>query len=314
MALSKQRIQHDGETAYPWEREAVDFVVAGLPDGDPYTAWNLVEFVDPSTGRLYEIDMLVLTRQTLFVLEIKSHPGKFTGDSRDWTIEHEGRLKVIENPLYLTNRKAKVIAGLLSREISFEHRVWVEPLVFLSGATEVRLSDAGMIGVVDRSKVLRAFTHGEYPGAQQRARQVDRTIMREVIAALRRIGIREARASRLVGQYKLGTLLGEGPGFQEHRGEHTSIEGMTARVRSYLVPRGRSVEARSQLDRAAKREAQVLTRLGEHRHILRCMDLEPDAPLGPALAFEPFDRGEPLDAFVRRKPDLSFDESPTCRR
>jgi serine/threonine protein kinase len=308
MALSKQRIQHDGETAYPWEREAVDFVVAGLPDVEPYTAWNLVEFVEPSTGRLYEVDMLVLTRQALFVVEIKSHPGKFTGDSRDWAIEHEGRIKYLDNPLYLTNRKSKVIASLLNRELAPQDRVWVEPLVFLSGATELRLAESGMVGVVDRAKVIRALTHGEYPGGQQRARGVDRRIMREVVAAMRKIGIRESRASRLVGQYKLGTLLTEGPGYQEHRGEHTSIEGMTARIRSYLVPRGRSPEARSQLDRAAVREAQILTRLGEHRRILRCVDLKPDAPLGPALVFEPFPRGEPLDAFVRRQPDLSFDD------
>lgn len=308
MALSKQRIQHDGETAYAWERDAIDFVVAGLPDMDPYTAWNLVEFVDPTTGRLYEIDMLVLSWQSLFVVEIKSHPGKFTGDSRDWTVEHEGRLKYLENPLYLTNRKSKVIAGLLSRELAYEHRVWVEPLVFLSGASEVRLNESGIIGVVDRSSVIRAFTHGEYPGAQQRARMVSRSTMKEVIAALRKIGIREARASRLVGQYKLGNLLVEGPGYQEHKGEHTSIEGMTSRIRSYLVPRGRSVEARSQLDRAARREAQILTRLGEHRHILRCTDLKPDAPLGPALLFEAFEGGEPLDAFIRRQPELSFDD------
>jgi len=308
MALSKQRIQHDGETAYPWEREAVDFVVAGLPDVEPYTAWNLVEFVEPSTGRLYEVDMLVLTRQALFVVEIKSHPGKFTGDSRDWAIEHEGRTKYLDNPLYLTNRKSKVIASLLNRELAPQDRVWVEPIVFLSGATELRLAESGMVGVVDRAKVIRALTHGEYPGGQQRARGVDRRIMREVVAAMRKIGIRESRASRLVGQYKLGTLLTEGPGYQEHRGEHTSIEGMTARIRSYLVPRGRSPEARSQLDRAAVREAQILTRLGEHRRILRCVDLKPDAPLGPALVFEPFPRGEPLDAFVRRQPDLSFDD------
>ena len=132
--------------------------------------------------------------------------------------------------------------------------------------------------------------------------------MKEVIAALRRLGIREARASRLVGQYRLGNLLVEGPGYQEHKGEHTSIDGMTSRIRSYLVPRGRSVEARSQLDRAARREAQILTRLGEHRHILRCTDLKPDAPLGPALLFEAFEGGEPLDAFIRRQPELSFDD------
>ncbi len=55
----------------------MDFVVAGLLDIDPNAAWNLVEFVDPTTGRLYEIDMPVPSGQLLVGVEIKSQASNF---------------------------------------------------------------------------------------------------------------------------------------------------------------------------------------------------------------------------------------------
>ena len=98
MALPKERIQHDGETAYAWERDAIDFVVQGLPDVDPYTAWNLVEFIDPTTGRLYELDMLVLSRQSLFVVEIKSHPRQVHGRLARLDDRSRGKAQVHREP------------------------------------------------------------------------------------------------------------------------------------------------------------------------------------------------------------------------
>ncbi len=74
MALPPKRVIPGGETDYPWERAAIDFVLDALPDSDPHFAWPLHELLDAGTGRLYEIDLLVLARSGLFLIEIKSHP------------------------------------------------------------------------------------------------------------------------------------------------------------------------------------------------------------------------------------------------
>jgi len=310
MALSSSRIEEGGETHYTWERSGLDYVLKGLPDVDPYRAWTLMEFVVPGTGALYEIDMLVLSRQALYLVEIKSHPGILTGDARDWTFEHEGRRRSIENPLLLTGRKARALAGLLKKKLPYESRVWVEPLVFVSHETvRNRLKESGRPKVVDRGTVLRAITHGEYPGAgRMRARAVNRPTMEAVRDALSRIGMRASRAARMVGQYQLGELLDEGQGYQEHIAEHTALDRHEARCRSYLAPKATTTERKSRLERAAHREADVLLRLGEHPNVLRCLEYHDSAPLGPALVFERFEGGEPLDLLIHRHPDLSFDD------
>ena len=117
MALSPSRIFAGGETDYPWERGAVDFVLAELPDTDPHLAWPLHELLDPGSGRLYEIDLMVLARSGLFLIEIKSHPGVLTGDSRDWTFtEQGGRQRHLACPHPSANHKAKVLAQTYARE------------------------------------------------------------------------------------------------------------------------------------------------------------------------------------------------------
>jgi serine/threonine protein kinase len=312
MALSNERVHRGNETEHPHERAGIDFILKHLPDVDPYQAWELQEFVDPGTGRLYEVDLLVLGRHSLYVIEIKSHPGVVTGDMRDWRITHGGRSIQLQNPLFLTNAKARVLATRLKKVLPYNQRVWVQALVFLANdEVQIRLDESGRPHVVDqrRDKVVRAITHGEFPGTTVRHhRIVNRPTMKAVARALHDMGLRPSEARRRVGQYQLGRLLDEGQGFQEHLGQHASLKGKTCRVRSYLVPRATSAEQRSRLQRAAQREAEVLLRIGEHPGILRCREYVDQAPLGPALLFEPFEDGLPLAVFLRRTPDLSFDD------
>ena len=69
---------------YEHERRGLDFVRAGLPDHDPYRAWSNFEF-QTNDGAIYEVDLLVLTKQGFFLVEIKSWPGRVRGDAGTWT-------------------------------------------------------------------------------------------------------------------------------------------------------------------------------------------------------------------------------------
>lgn len=56
---------------FEWERRALDFIQNGLPDHDPYRAWSNFEF-QTQDGAIYEVDLLVLTKQGFWLVECKA--------------------------------------------------------------------------------------------------------------------------------------------------------------------------------------------------------------------------------------------------
>ena len=104
-------------SAYEWERQALDFIKERFPDHDPYRAWSNFEF-QTADGAIYEVDLLVLTKQGFWLVEIKSDPGEVEGDSGTWTWITEGKRKIVDNPVLLANRKAKALSSLLKNQPS----------------------------------------------------------------------------------------------------------------------------------------------------------------------------------------------------
>src|SRR5262245_23159127 len=115
MALSLSRWHPITESAYPWEQDALDFVRERLPDQDPYHAWSNFEFI-ADDGSVNEVDVLVLAPGGFFLVEIKSRPGMVDGDAHTWIWRDQGRERLTDNPLLLTNRKAKRLASLLRQQ------------------------------------------------------------------------------------------------------------------------------------------------------------------------------------------------------
>jgi serine/threonine protein kinase len=307
VALPETRIHRGRPTPFPWERQALDLVYrhASLSDTDPHQAWELHELYDPSSGRLYEIDLLFLSRQGLFLVEIKSHPGVLTGDIVDWTITENGRRRTIECPYPGANLKAKVLGDLLERHLGTD-RPYVHAAVFLSNVTEVRLDGGRPPWLLLPEDVGSKLVNG-LDGRDAR-RIVNRPMMKQLLQAAHKIGLRPSTTARVVGGYQLGSLLDDGEGYQEHLAKNTVVETDQARIRSYLVPAATSAERRSQLHRAAKREAQTLAQIGQHPGILAYRSFVDNAPLGPAVLFEAFEGSLPLHAFIRQEPNLTFDE------
>jgi serine/threonine protein kinase len=307
VALPESRIHRGRPTPYPWERQALDLVYqhASMTDTDPLQAWELHELYDPSSGRLYELDLLFLSRQGLFLTEIKSHPGVLTGDIVDWTFTEAGHRRTIECPYQTTNLKAKVLANRLERELRGD-RPYVHAAVFLSNVTDVQFDGGRPPWLLLPGDVGSRLING-LDGRDAR-RVVNRPMMREILQAAHRIGLRPSTTARVVGGYQLAELLDDGDGYQEHLAKNAAVDRDQARVRSYLVPAATSVERRAQLQRAARREAQTLAQIGQHPGILAYRSFVDDAPLGPAVLFEAFEDSLPLHAFIRQGPNLTFDE------
>lgn len=306
MALPESRIHRGRPTPFPWERRALDLVYAhsSLSDSDPHQAWELHELYDPASGRLYEIDLLFLSRQGLFLVEIKSHPGVLTGDIVDWTFTENSRRRTIDCPYPGANLKARVLGDLLGRHLGSE-RPYVHAAVFLPNVSEVRLDGGRPPWLLLPDDVGSKLVNG-LDGRERRI--VNRPMMKLLLQVAHRIGLRPSSAARVVGGYQLGPLVDDGEGYQEHLAKNTVVATDQARIRSYLVPAATSSERRAQLQRAAKREAQTLAQIGQHPGILAYRSFVDEAPLGPAVLFEAFEDSLPLQAFIRQEPTLTFDE------
>jgi len=296
-------------SAYEWEREALEFLREHLPDRDPWRAWSNFEFVDEE-GRVNEVDLLVLAPAGLMLVEIKSRPGTINGDAHSWIWTTDSRRHTIDNPLLLANRKAKRLASLLKRQDAFgrgANRVpWVTEVIFLSKVLQPPRIDPGT--------AHRVFLRGNPRGASDigiiaaltgavdaelgRPGSVDANIARATTRAIEQAGIRPASRDRRVGDYLLGSLLGEGDGWQDFVATHASL-GVARRVRVYPYARAASPDERERLGRMAMREFRVLEGI-DHPGILRVLDFR-ETELGPALVFEHDPTSIRLDRFLREK-------------
>ncbi len=300
------------QSAFAWERDALDFARGHLPDHDPWRAWSNFEFIDDE-GRVNEVDLLVLTPVGLVLVEIKSRPGTVRGDALSWTWTTDGRQVTTDNPLPLANRKAKRLSSVLRRQESLSGRgaprgsaPWVEPLIFLSDIRQLPAIDPGTAkrvvlrgspGAPDDTGLIGTLLRADDLGFNRRG-PIESSTLRAVSRAIEQAGIRAPGRGRRVGDYELGQLLTEGDNWQDFAAKHAAT-GVARRVRIYPYARAASPEARDRLARTAQREFRVLEGV-EHPGIQRVLDYR-EAELGPALIFEHDPTSLRLDRYLAQK-------------
>ena len=146
---------------------------------------------------------MVLTPKGLFLIEIKSWTGRVRGDASTWELIRDRQSKFVDNPLLLTNRKAKKLKSLLERQRAVKRtRVpWIEPLVFLSGSgVEVGLDYSlrgavhvrdklGREGKPDRLGIVSAISDvAPGSGTYQRHSRIDAGVARALTKAVDEAG------------------------------------------------------------------------------------------------------------------------------
>jgi serine/threonine protein kinase len=170
---------------------------------------------------------------------------------------------------------------------------WLDALVFLS-ADDVRCDLAGnarnRVLLKDRPSehkgILAALLNREGPGIDPALRgNIDITVAKALSRAMESAGIRPSQKSRRIGDYILGDLIFDGPGYQDRLGKHASphLKDVSVRIRQYSVAQAASEEERQHLKRAAAREFQIIQSL-EHSNILPVLDYK-EHENGPALLF-----------------------------
>ncbi len=128
---------------------------------------------------------------------------------------------------------------------------------------------------------------------------IDAPLARAIVRALGDIGIRPSRKERRADDYICGTLLGEGPGYQDFAAEHASLPGVHARVRRYLISRAATEDERRHLQRATQREFRLLKAI-DHPGILKADDYRDDE-YGAAIIFYHDPKAVRLDHFLARE-------------
>jgi serine/threonine protein kinase len=314
------------ESNFDHEREALEFVRSHFPSHEPYRAWSNFEFI-ASDGSINEVDLLVFSPQGFFLIEIKSWPGKVSGDAGTWILDRaDGKRRTYDNPIKLTNLKAKKLKSLLERQRAFTGKKgtpFLEPLVFLSAenltlslpfdarhgvclrdrpALENRPARAGIMAAIQRREC-----QGLRPLRDASQNMYSRPIAKLVGQAMEQAGIRQSKKSRKVSDYVLDEVIDSGPGYQDWSATHTQLENSKRRVRFYLVRREASVEDKAMIERAAKREFQLLESL-QHPGILRAYNFS-EHELGPTLLLEHDPKAIRLDHYLaQRKEPLSIDK------
>lgn len=308
MSLSNSRWHVIAQSNFPWEQEALEWIRSSLPDRDPWHVWTNFELIDDE-GRVNEVDALALTPAGLFIIEIKSRPGIVTGDAHTWSWETDRRVRSVDNPLLLTDRKAKRLASLLRRQpaiVKAKIRLpFIEPLVFLSATPtnmSCRLEGTARAGVYLRGRPGHADDDGLVSALingvrGQRHAPIDSQQVKAIARSLPEAGIRPSNKHRQVGDYQLGKLIAEGPDYQDWQAQHVSVKSVERRIRIYTLANATSPEARAARERQARREFEILEGI-DHSGILRCRDYK-DTDLGPALIFDHDPASIRLDLLLR---------------
>jgi len=323
MGMSSERWKEISRSRFPWGRKALDYIRARLPNVDPYRAWANFEFI-ADDGTINEVDLLIVAPRGFFLIEIKSKPGVLSGDRATWVWAHDGRSYSEDNPIIITNRKAKKLASLLKRQKACQkiRFLYLEPLVFcfnanlvchLQGVDRYRICLRDQEKTADRpavSWIIAALKFRKVVGLSEYFEAlIDRPMASAISRAMEQAGIRPSQRSRRAGDWVLGRLLFESPTgtYQDWEARHSTFKKMLRWVRIYTTGAGTPAVDKETIRKAVKRELELLEGLN-HPGVLQILDYTEHEP-GPALIFKHDPEAMRLDHLLGQYGDrLSVDD------
>ncbi|MEU8887444.1 BREX system serine/threonine kinase PglW [Streptomyces sp. NPDC048442] len=274
------------ESGYEHERRGLEAIRKRLPDEEPWRAWSNFTFT-ASSGHVREVDLMVTAPAGVFLIELKDWHGSVSGGGNSWVQTTPGGTQRRHgNPLHLTNQKAKELASLIGDTVGRgpgRPRIWVgEAVCFTDDRLHVNLPGADMNGVYTIKQLVEMLS---VPPSDAH-RQITATISRQVDAALKQLRIAPVPRQHEVGSYRLeAKSFDSGPTWADYLGRHTQLHEL-ARVRVFLSERGASDAERASVEKAAAREATVLSRF-RHPGVVQLKSYLPSGhPAGPTILFD----------------------------
>ncbi|MBU7600904.1 BREX system serine/threonine kinase PglW [Streptomyces sp. P38-E01] len=286
------------ESEFEHERRGLEAIRRLLPDEEPWRAWSNFTFT-ANSGHVREIDLMVTAPAGVFLVELKDWHGSVSGAGKSWVQRTPGGTNRRHgNPLHLTNQKAKELAGLIGNVVGRgpgRPRIWVgEAVCFTDDKFRVDLAGADLNGIFKIRQLVEMLA---VPPEDTRG-QVTAAIARQVDGALKQLGIAPIRRQHEAGSYLLETkAFDSGPTWADYLGRHTQLDD-SARVRVFLSERGASDAERASVERAAAREATVLSRF-RHQGAVQLKSYLPSGhPAGPTILFDYHPETQRLDDYL----------------
>jgi serine/threonine protein kinase len=305
---AQQRWFQERPSEYPWEQDGLDHIRKLMPGTEPHRAWATFSFT-ASSGRINECDLLIAVPGGLYLVELKGHPGTVVNNGETWSFGQHGshRVRTLRNPLHLNDLKAKELKGRLdwaAKQLHISQRVpRVEPAVFLSApGLHSELDDVQstrVFGRDDNSTGLPWIWRDLLSRPPQRESQrVTPEFSRQLPKLLDKIGLRVSTAHLRFGDD--WTLqpdpLDAGPTWEDRLAARKGLVPEEGRVRIYLTAQQATEEQRQSVERAARREYQVLQGI-THRGIAQAVQLG-NHQGGPAILFRHRAADVRLDSYL----------------
>ena len=305
------------ESQFPHEKQGLAYIKQLLPDTPPFRAWANFEFRD-NRGRWHEVDLLVLARDTLYLIELKHYNGTLRGNDHIWL---RNGYPAEDSPLLLTRRKAQYFATLLKdtlRQATGENPRGVVPfvqeLVFLHHPrlkcelpTSSKINLYGLDDVTTTThldgiatRLLRPAQHA--PVSEERG-----LLLAEL---MKKVGL-VPRRKRGVGSWIIDEQpLADGDGWQDWPAFHNVDAERHARIRFYTIGQGATSAEINARKQAVTHEFNLLSRL-RHDGLQIPADLVNEAELGIGLVF-PQPKGDtPLDLWLADRKALPLQDQLT---
>jgi serine/threonine protein kinase len=280
-----------------------------LPDVEPFRAWSNFEFRD-AHGRWHEVDLLVLGREQLYLIELKYYSGTLRGDDHRW--QRDGH-RAEDSPLLLAHRKAQYFATVLRQRLgdhvaeyggppgkAREIVPWVQEAVFLHHPS-FRCAlpahcRAGLYGLDGHEDSSGLEPISELVLAPARGKPVSKKNSELLAGLMAKIGL-VPRRQREVGNYVIDDEpLASGDGWQDWPAFHRVTTTNRYRIRFYVPdPEGTRADELA-LRRRVDYEYRLLERL-HHDGLAVPRDLV-QADLGIGLVYPTDERLRRLDLWL----------------
>jgi len=304
---------------FPWEEDALKHIRNQMPSAEPYRAWQTFTFTAQS-GHVREVDLLIAVPAGLFLVEIKSHPGRATNQGPTWLFHGDDRVRTIENPLHLTDRKCKELKsqlGWAADKLGIRTRLpFIHPAVFLS-APDLRceFDDVqrtmvfGRDGLKEQTGLDGIWTGLLGQDPRSASSRVDPALSRQLEKLLQKIGIQGLHKHRKIGPFKLAPrAFDAGPTWEDYLAENPALPGdQVRRIRIYLSELHAPKAERDSTRRAARREYLALQGIA-HEGIVQAEQFSDEHEAGPAVIFRHGSDWRRLDHFMAEQgPSLAVE-------
>lgn len=291
------------ESQFDHEKQGLQAVKQKLPDAEPFRAWANFEFRD-NRGRWHEVDLLVLARDTLYLIELKHYRGILTGNDHLWRRNN----RTEDSPLLLARRKAQYFSSLLKaaiRERGGNNEVsripYVQELVFLHHEQFVcdlpPNSKINLYGLDGREGVTKLPGISKILLAPAKHDPISERDSQLIAGLMKAIGL-APRRQREVGSWIIDDQpLGDGDGWQDWPAFHHVNTEDHVRIRFYTAnPSATKAEDHARRQ-TVTHEYNLLQRL-TFDGLQAPKDLVDEPELGIGLVFPQPKSDTPLDLWL----------------